>query len=71
MIALISGRGLIEQLLVLIVLGVVLYVIWLLISRSPIPEPFKNVLIWIVYLIGALILINVLLGLIGRPLIDF
>jgi hypothetical protein len=71
MIALISGRGLIELLLVLIVLGVILYIIWFLVNRSPLPPLFKTVLVWIIYLIGALILINTLLGLIGKPLIDF
>jgi len=70
-VAAISGSGLLEQILVLLIIGIVIGLILWMVNRSPVPEPFKQVLAWICYAAGALILINFLLGLIGRAFIVF
>lgn len=70
-IVLTSGAGgdLIHGLLYLIIIGVVLGIIYWLVNAAPfIPELFKKVIGYVVIVIGALILINFLLGLVGHPL---
>lgn len=67
-----GSSGLIHSLLVLIIVGVVLGLLYYLVTIAPfIPAVFKNILIWLIVLFGVLILINVLLGLIGHPLVSF
>jgi hypothetical protein len=69
--ALISGDGLIRAVIVLLIVGVILGLVVWLVGKSPLPEPFKSVLTWIVYAAGVLILINFLLSLIGHGFISF
>lgn len=64
-----SGRGLLHGVFVLIIVGAVLGLILYFLSISPMPEPFKKVITWIIYGIGVLVLINFLLSLIGYPII--
>jgi hypothetical protein len=52
-------------LLTLLVLGVCLWLCLWLIDSSPVPEPFKMVLHWIVLAVAVIWLISLLLGLIG------
>ncbi len=70
-LAAISGQGLIQSLIVLLVIGIVLWLLHYLIAKSPIPEPFKTVLTWLVIAAGVIFLINFLLGLIGKGFIVF
>ena len=66
----IAGGDLIHGLLYLIIIGIVLGIIYYLVTIAPfIPELFKRVIGWIILVVGALILINWLLSLIGHPII--
>jgi hypothetical protein len=66
-----GSDGLIHSLLVLIIVGVVLGLLYYLVQIAPfIPAIFKQILGWLIILFGVLILINVLLGLIGHPLVS-
>lgn len=67
-----GGGGLIHMLLFLIVVGVVLGIFYWLVNAAPfIPEMFKKVLCWLIIAVGALILINCLLGMVGHPIVAF
>ena len=64
-----SGGGLIQGLLYLLVIGVVLGIIYWLINAAPfLPAIFKTVLGYIIIFIGAIIVINFLLSIVGHPL---
>lgn len=70
LLAAINGTDAIHQLLVLLIIGIVLGIILWLVNIAPfIPAPFKQVLQWLIYGIGALIVINFLLGLVGHPMV--
>jgi NADH:ubiquinone oxidoreductase subunit 6 (subunit J) len=71
LLAAISGSGLVNSLIYLLIAGIILGLVLWLVGKSPVPEPFKSVITWIVYVVAVLILINFLLGLIGRPFITF
>lgn len=72
LLAAIDGNSLIHGLIFLLIAGVVLGILYWIIQSAPfLPPLFKQVLGWLVILFGALILINVLLGLVGHPLINF
>jgi predicted membrane channel-forming protein YqfA (hemolysin III family) len=71
LIAAISGSGLVNALVYLLIAGIILGLVLWLVNKSPVPEPFKSVIVWIVYLVAVLVLINFLLSLIGRPFITF
>lgn len=65
-----SGDGLLHSLLVLLIAGIVLGIIWWLIQQAPFLNAlFKQVLGYAVILVGALILINALLAMVGHPLV--
>ena len=52
-------------LITILVLCVVIWLALYLVDASPIPEPFKAVLHWLVLAIGIIWLISILLGLAG------
>ena len=56
---------LIGFLVALFVLAVVFTIILFVARKAPIEEPFKGVIIWVIYAIGALFLIALLLQLFG------
>ena len=67
-----SGDSLIHSLLFLFVVGIVLGIIWWLVQQAPfLNEMFKRVLGYIIIFIGAIIIINFLLSVVGHPLVTF
>lgn len=66
-----SGPALLHKLLVLIVVGFVFYLLWFLISKIGLPEPFAKVTRALILIAAVIYLINFLLGLIGAPLFSF
>ncbi len=65
-----SVEGLVEFVIYLLVIGIIFGILLFIVGRAPfIPEPWKQVIVWIIYLVGALLVINVLLGFAGHPLI--
>lgn len=70
LLAAVSAGGLINALLYLIIIGLILWVIWWLIGYIGIPEPFNKVIRVLFAVIAAVIVINILLGLVGHGFID-
>ena len=62
-------EGLVMLLLYVVVLGLVCYILWWLIGYIGLPEPFNKVARVIVAIIGVLILLNLVFGLGGVPII--
>lgn len=71
LLAQLSGDSAIRSLVYLIVVGLIFWAIWWFLAYVAIPEPFNKVVRVILALVALLIIINVLLGLIGHPLIRF
>lgn len=69
MLAAISGESLIQSVFYLIIIGLVFWLFWWLISYVGLPEPFAKVARVILAVIAVMILVNFLLGLVGKPLI--
>lgn len=69
MTALITGTSLINGLIYLLVIGIVLWLLVWLVGRSPLPDPFKTVITFVLYAVGVILLINWLLGLVGHGFI--
>ena len=67
---LVGGGDLIHDLIFLLVVGICLGLLYYLVTVAPfINDMFKKILCFIVILVGVLILINVLLGMVGHPLV--
>jgi hypothetical protein len=58
-------HGLVNLVIYLIVLGVILGLLLYLVRISPVPEPWKGWLWFVVVAVGVIIVIYLLLGLIG------
>lgn len=67
----VSGNSLVTGIITLLIVGIILWLLLFLVNKSPIPDPFKTVLVWCLYVAGVLVLINFLLGLIGHSFINF
>ena len=67
----IAGSALMSLLIQLIIGGLILYVIWWGLSKIGLPEPFNKIAMVIVVLVTVVFLINILMGLGGRPLISW
>lgn len=67
----ISGASLLSAVIYIIIAGLIFYLLWWLISYIGIPEPFNKVLRVIIGVAAVLFLINILLGLVGKPLINW
>ncbi len=67
----VSGNSLVSGIITLLVVGIILWLLLWIVGKSPIPDPFKTVLTWVLYVIGVILLINFLLGLIGHGFIAF
>ncbi len=67
----ISGNSLVNAIVYLLIMGIVFGILLWIVKISPIPDPFKKVVVWVIYLVGALFLINWLLGFTGNSFIDF
>ena len=65
---LISGQFLLGLLIEIIIVGLIFYLLWWLISYVGLPAPFDKVAKVILAVIAVLFLINVLLSLAGAPL---
>ena len=70
-LAAISGQAIVSALIWLIVLGVIWWLLWWLISYVGLPEPFAKVARVILAVAAVIVLINVLLTLAGKPLVNW
>ena len=64
-----SLEGLVELVVYLAIVGGVLWLLLWLIGYIGLPEPFAKVAKIIIMVVGVLILINVLLGFAGHPIV--
>lgn len=71
LLAAISGDAILSGLIWIIIMGVVFGLLWWLINYISLPEPFAKVARVILALAAVLLLINVLLGWAGHPLVEF
>lgn len=70
--AVVASTGNLGNLLIwLIVVGLIFTVVWWALGQIAIAEPFNKIIRVIVVLICAIVLINLLLGLLGHPLVTF
>lgn len=69
MLAAISGGGLVNAVVWIIVVGLVVWLLWWLIGYVGLPEPFNKVARVIVAIIAVVLLINALMALVGHPFI--
>lgn len=71
MLAAISGDTLIQALIWLVIAGIIIWILWWALGVINPPEPFKKVGTVIIVLITVIILINILLSLVGKPIFKF
>ncbi len=69
--AALAGQDFVKVIIQLLIIGIVFGILLWIASTAPIPDPFKKIVIWIVYVIGGLFLINWLLGFAGQSFIVF
>jgi len=66
-----SMDSLVQTVIYLIIIGFVFGILIFLINKAPfIPVEWKSFIIYFVYFVAALILINLLLGLAGHPIVS-
>ncbi len=71
LLAAISGQDLTSAVLTIIVVGLVFYLLVWLIGYIALPEPFSKIAKVILAVAAVFFLINVLLGLVGEPLVKW
>jgi uncharacterized membrane protein YwzB len=64
-----SGEGLIQILIYLVVWGLILYVLWWGLGKIGLPEPFNKIAVVVLVLISVIVLVNLLLGFTGGSLL--
>jgi len=65
-----SIEGVVNLLVVLIIVGIIIGALYFLIDRSPIPDPYKGWIKYLLLFIIVLAIINFLLSLIGHPFVS-
>lgn len=70
-LALISGEQLLHTLFVLLIWGVIMFVLWWGLHKIAPPEPWLKVGTVILVIITVVVLINILLGLVGHPIVKW
>lgn len=70
-LAAISGSALMTMVIWIIVAAVICWILWWLIGYVGLPEPFNKIARVIVAVIAAIICINALLTLVGKPFINW
>lgn len=71
MLAAISGQGMVQSVIYLIVAGLIFGLLWWLISYAGLPAPFDKVARVVLAILAVLLIINVLLTLVGHPIIKW
>lgn len=69
--AVISGSGLLNLVVQVLVAGLVLWLLFWLVNFVSPPEPFRKVITVILAVVGVIWLINLILGLAGNSFIDW
>lgn len=69
--ATISIEGLLTVIVYLVIVGLIFWCIWWFLGYVGVPEPFNKVIRVVMGLVALLIVINLLLGLVGSPIVSF
>jgi hypothetical protein len=64
----VSGQALLGMLITLVIAGVIFWLLWWFVDYIGLPEPFNKVARVILGLVAVVYLLNILMGLSGRPL---
>jgi len=64
-----SMEGLIDLVVYLLVIGGICWLLLFIVGKVAPPEPFAKIITAIIYVVAALLLINVLLGFAGHPVV--
>ena len=64
-----SGPVLISAIIYIVILGIVFWLLWWLVNYINPPEPFKKVANVVLAVAAVLVLIGVLMGIAGHPII--
>ena len=67
----IAGNELIYVLEYLVIWGLILYVLWWALGKIAPPEPFMKIGTVVLVLLTVFVLINLLMGFTGTPLLNF
>lgn len=65
----VSGTALISAVIWLVVAGLIFGLLWWLLGVIKLPEPFKQVAVAILAIAAVLVIINVLLTIVGHPIV--
>ena len=68
-LAIITGSSLLSLLITLVIAGLICWLLWWFMGYVGLPEPFNKVARVLVGLVALIFLINVLMGLVGKPFI--
>lgn len=64
----ISIQGAVQIIVLLVVGGIIFWLLNMLVDKSPIPEPYRAVVKWVLLLLAILVLIGILLSFVtGTP----
>jgi hypothetical protein len=63
-----SLQGLVELVLYLLIVGGIVWLLLFIVGKVGPPEPFAKIITIIIYVVAALLLINLLLGFLGTPI---
>jgi hypothetical protein len=69
--ATIGINSLVNFVVYIVIVGLILWLLWWLIGYAGLPEPFSKVARVALAVIAVLLCINLLLGLVGTPLLTF
>lgn len=67
----ISIESLVSTLIYLVIIALIFYVCWWFLGYVGVQEPFNKVLRVIIGLVALLIVVNILLGMAGHPIVTF
>lgn len=70
-LALISGAGFLQSILMLICLGLVFYLLYWLVNFINPPEPFHKIIISILAIAGVIVLIHFIMSMVGIEIIQW
>lgn len=65
----IAASGLVSLIIYIIIAGAICALLWWLVDFIGLPDPFRKIAKGVIAVVGVLFLINVLLSLMGTPLV--
>lgn len=67
----VSIDGMISLVVYLVIIALIFWVVWWFIGYVGVPEPFNKVIRVVMGLIALLVVISILLGMLGQPVMNF